>query len=724
VIRRYINVLALGTAICALASPVASANPAASWSTPISIDGVGSGLDSVSCPSSSFCVVVDSKGNAITYNGGSWGTSVTVDADGLSSVSCASATFCVAVDYNGGAATYNGSSWSMPTIVDAAGGEYYYWVSCPSASFCVVVDNKGNAVIYNGNMWSMPVMIDGGIGLASVSCASLSFCAAVDYKGNAVTYNGISWSTPISIDGVGSGLDSVSCPSSSFCAAVDGGGNAITYNGSSWSMPTTIDSGNHLTSVSCASASFCVAVGGEPDGDVEIYNDGSWSAPTSIDSGEMGRSVSCASASFCAAVDSNGDALTYSGNPPIGSGGGSPGGSPSGGTTPIPVPPTGGSCTNTPKCPPSRPQGVACAGCSKLDGAYNEYPYITVGGIYARVRNYSPWVDPGPTSYSVSAWVGLQYCRPPGGPGDCNENELAQIGWREKAYGQRDTLVEYLLPAGNFSDCNPAIGMPVNQLSCSSVPIAAQPEPYSYYTVLYGYERGKFTFYVNGRKVASAPAGFVPHQAEISGETRLVGDQMPGDANDPEIFEDINIYVNGAWQPFTPTHYSGNTAYNGADYGGYLALPAPPGRGSCLGIWDTAYGDASAAVRSICGAGAQAASQTAAISAQATQRVRSSAVVPLSCPSGTTACSGTISLNQSSGGGRVARVGAHSRQVTRPTAFALPPGGRERLRLRLTRTALRKLRTAGRLRVRAVITGSAHGGRMVSVTSRSFTLVR
>jgi hypothetical protein len=221
-----------------------------------------------------------------------------------------------------------------------------------------------------------------------------------------------------------------------------------------------------------------------------------------------------------------------------------------------------------------------------------------------------------------------------------------------------------------------------------------------------------------------APASFVPHQAEVYGETRLVGDQMPGDANDPEVFEDINVYVNGAWQPFTPTHLSRNTIYNGANYGGYLTLPAPSGRGSCLGIWDTAYGDGSAAVRSICSGAAQVAKQAAAISVQATQHVRSSAVVPLSCPVGDMACSGTLSLEQSPGGGSLARVGARSHRVAKPVAFSLPPGGRERLRLRLTRTALRKLRTAGRLRVRAVIAANGTGAHVSHRASRRFTLLK
>ena len=373
------------------------------------------------------------------------------------------------------------------------------------------------------------------------------------------------------------------------------------------------------------------------------------------------------------------------------------------------------------KCPPPRPQGVVCNGGSCFDGAYDQVLHATVGGIYARVRNYSPWVETGPGSYSVSAWVALQDCTKPGS-GGCNGEELAQIGWRERPYGQRDTLVESNFPGPALvSDCNPqAVGSTVGTgtLTCNSVPIPAQPEPYTYYTVLYGYEPGRFTFYVNGQKVASGPAKFVPHQADVIGETKLASDQMPGDANDPEIFEDIHVFVNGAWQPFTAKPLSTT------NYSGYQPPVSPSQQETCLGIWDTAYGDASALVRSICGSGAQAAAQAATVSIQASQYVRSSAVIPLSCPAGDVACSGTVSLEQAPGAAHLARVSARSPQVAKPTAFSLPPGGRERLRLRLTRTALRKLRTAGRLRVRAVIVANGTGAHASRIAGRSFTLLK
>ncbi len=71
------------------------------WSVPRSIDPNGN-FASVSCPSSSFCVAVDSSGDVSTYNGVSWSSPKVIDPSGvLVSVSCPTVRFCVAVDYAG-----------------------------------------------------------------------------------------------------------------------------------------------------------------------------------------------------------------------------------------------------------------------------------------------------------------------------------------------------------------------------------------------------------------------------------------------------------------------------------------------------------------------------------------------------------------------------------------------------------------------------------------------
>jgi len=62
-------------------------------------------------------------GNAIVYNGSSWSAPTAIDHEEegpgvLNSVSCPTASFCVAVDDDGNAFTYDGSSWSSAANVD------------------------------------------------------------------------------------------------------------------------------------------------------------------------------------------------------------------------------------------------------------------------------------------------------------------------------------------------------------------------------------------------------------------------------------------------------------------------------------------------------------------------------------------------------------------------------------------------------------------------------
>ncbi|MGO9753829.1 MAG: Ig domain-containing protein [Solirubrobacteraceae bacterium] len=72
--------------------------PGPSWSAPKGIDD-GHQLNSVSCPSSSFCAAVDNDGNLLTYTDGSW-SSPSPTGNQLKSVSCPSSSFCEAVGYD------------------------------------------------------------------------------------------------------------------------------------------------------------------------------------------------------------------------------------------------------------------------------------------------------------------------------------------------------------------------------------------------------------------------------------------------------------------------------------------------------------------------------------------------------------------------------------------------------------------------------------------------
>jgi hypothetical protein len=289
---------------------------ASGWSSPIPVDSSFAAV-SVSCPSTSFCVAVDSEQAAI-YNGVSWTSpgATTIDTVGhVASVSCTSSTFCVAVDDSGHELTYNGTAWSTPATVDQT--NFLDSVSCAPGTvhFCVAVDGVGNALTLHGTTWATPDGIDHGNGLDSVSCTSSTFCVAVDSAGNALTFTGTTTWAKSAIDGTNV-LASVSCTSTAFCAAVDFEGDGLIFNGSSWSS-TQVDPGVNIPfSVSCVSSSFCTAI--DTSANAFVYIDGIWTAPASIDPGAKLLSVACPAVTFCTTIDSGGNALIYSiSGPPV-----------------------------------------------------------------------------------------------------------------------------------------------------------------------------------------------------------------------------------------------------------------------------------------------------------------------------------------------------------------------------------------------------------------------
>jgi hypothetical protein len=307
------------------------------WSSARLIDETGDGVEDVSCGSATSCMVVDWNGNALHWDGKSWPATAiscpdtTTTSAGncstagiyadprtgvLDSISCPTASFCAAVDGNGDALTARAAGrhrigWSRAQDIDPIAG-ILNSVSCPTADFCMAVDTMGRALEWNGTSWSKPIWSasspadTSGGALASVSCASESFCVAVDGNGRAITWNGASWSAPVTIDTAG-GLTSVSCPVAGFCVAVDSSNRTVSGNGASWSAPRLVSAGGGgLTSVSCTSASFCAAV--DARGQAVTWNGSSWAAPRLVDPDGGLASVSCG-AGGCVAVDAGGNAV-------------------------------------------------------------------------------------------------------------------------------------------------------------------------------------------------------------------------------------------------------------------------------------------------------------------------------------------------------------------------------------------------------------------------------
>ncbi|MCL4448934.1 MAG: hypothetical protein M1152_04520 [Actinobacteria bacterium] len=275
-----------------------------SWSAPRSV--LWNSI--VSCASATFCVAVGEDGYFTTFNGTSWSapqlfvpTSLLkgyawaedhLSYPAFDSISCVSTSFCVVGDGGGDVYTFNGTSWSAPLEI---GSPYspLMGMSCVSTSFCVAVDGGGNAIIFNGTSWSAPQLIDPtysyaasldqptGYSLTSVSCTSTTFCIATDGSNTVRIFNGTAWFTSV-VPPAGpptAGYNSVSCISRSFCEAVGVEGYATTFNGTSWSAPQLIDPVSHkkdaspfsFTSVSCVPAT-------ESPGELCVAGDGGWNA--------------------------------------------------------------------------------------------------------------------------------------------------------------------------------------------------------------------------------------------------------------------------------------------------------------------------------------------------------------------------------------------------------------------------------------------------------------
>jgi hypothetical protein len=193
-------------------------------------NGAGSYLIGVSCRSATSCVAVGSEQGArasVAYSdvlsGTTWvGRTVPIPKgtllSQLESVSCPSATFCVAVGYavsNAGAISvlmdrWNGNAWSaMKPAALPAGfhGHVLAGVSCASPTSCVAVGSAGlnpvsnyptgraAAAVWNGRTWqarSVPAPAKGKFSLFYGVYCQKSFCAAVGQTGPSGTPRGTS----------------------------------------------------------------------------------------------------------------------------------------------------------------------------------------------------------------------------------------------------------------------------------------------------------------------------------------------------------------------------------------------------------------------------------------------------------------------------------------------------------------------------------------------------
>jgi len=201
-----------------------------------------------------------------------------------------------------------------------------------------------------------------------------------------------------------------------------------------------------------------------------------------------------------------------------------------------------------------------------------------IGGVYADIWNYSPWVWPAGNSGDYSAaWTMLTTDHP-----YQTDAGFAQIGWYEKQGGARSTFTQFHEYGGGFR-------------TLLYAPQAVNT--YSYYDTFYNPSTNAITFQVNSSGIGETyyPQTFVPGEGQVSGETHTLASQMPGGYSSSYNYEDLfhsSIYVNGAWQAFPNPPNSGGRVttfradYYGNDNSGYYGQTTP--NNGNISIWDKA----------------------------------------------------------------------------------------------------------------------------------------
>ncbi len=283
----------------------------------------GSSFNSITCPSTSFCVAASSNGSIYYSSSPTTFSYIQVPIDPTSSIeslSCPSINLCVGGDANGNivySTTPASSSWTVQNV-DSTNA--ILAISCPSINLCVGGDANGN-IVYSTTPTSttsnfLTALNDSGNSILSVSCLSSDFCLAGDSLGNVIyssSPSSTSW-TKYSIDGFLK-LDAISCISTSSCIFVDNLGNALAsstpFVSSPWTS-ITIDSSVTITSMSCYSPMACIA--SDSAGNILFSSSPTQSNWTveNIDGTNSIKTVTCPSPILCLAGDNSGNIFVSS----------------------------------------------------------------------------------------------------------------------------------------------------------------------------------------------------------------------------------------------------------------------------------------------------------------------------------------------------------------------------------------------------------------------------
>ena len=335
-------VLGLAIASVCLCAPVAALGaPPLKWSNPVALDT--SGLQSISCPSTSLCVAGDRSGQVQVTNPTltpvSWVENPVSGAGVLSAMDCPSINLCVAGDQKG--LLYTATDLHvLESVVDicrsregrcSPASSGIRGRSCRRASRrsrarrsrcasprCSLTSTSRSRTAFRAAPTRPAAPPRGASTTASARGSRLkrplalrcTLCVLADQSGSIVwntSPTGEHWNV-VQVDKLNA-ITGISCPSKSLCVGVDFFGNVIwstrpTHSG--WKRALRVDGFNAFTGISCPTTSFCVAV----DVHGSIFTS---TRPTGGKSAwhkdrNFGRAlhVSCPTRALCVAVDRGG----------------------------------------------------------------------------------------------------------------------------------------------------------------------------------------------------------------------------------------------------------------------------------------------------------------------------------------------------------------------------------------------------------------------------------
>jgi hypothetical protein len=336
------GIIATGAGPAAAATPPTRPQPGLVWAPPQDVDTTGGTIDAVSCATVSFCVAVDSKGNAVLDHRGTWSAPVPVAEGTLTAVSCASVHFCMAV---GTASTststgpltvvYDRGTWTTTTSPVAGLSETLAGVSCVTGTtFCMAVGQfwfggpgpSTLAQVFDGHTWTVLAGAEmtgyaTGDYLSAVSCPGLISCVTGGTIGNRNDFGDLietdtngSWVSSKISDGatigLAGGLAAVDCTGTDSCLAAGPGGYVSRFAQGQWSSPTDVDGASAITALSCPTAAICRAA--DTSGNVLTASKGSWGTPQAVDPGNSLSTLTCPRRNFCVAADTAGNVVVGS----------------------------------------------------------------------------------------------------------------------------------------------------------------------------------------------------------------------------------------------------------------------------------------------------------------------------------------------------------------------------------------------------------------------------